>query len=234
METKVHFHDIKCRNPNLGFATKVRGCKVLGQEKDPGVTSHVPGSAKSVKEWTLTLPRELPCWELESRSPKWTSKFSKCDCGGQNPSPRKVLYIIGKLLKLRCLKWVRIIHLDIWNTSYGQKKGQESNWQFDSSLIPATKSRESTRFPLVQATCDKPLESCQRRLQLCFKPHRNRRFEQEVVCPQNRGSLVPGQKTIWMWPMWRGAKYTIRGKVVASPKFGLWCVLWVRITCGFS
>jgi len=23
-------------------------------------------------------------------------------------------------------------HLDIWNTNYGQKKGQESNWQFDS------------------------------------------------------------------------------------------------------
>ncbi len=23
-------------------------------------------------------------------------------------------------------------HLDTWNTSYGQKKGRESNWQFDS------------------------------------------------------------------------------------------------------
>jgi hypothetical protein len=23
-------------------------------------------------------------------------------------------------------------HLDIYNTSYGKKKGQESNWQFDS------------------------------------------------------------------------------------------------------
>jgi len=45
---------------------------------------------------------------------------------------RRVLYTIGKLLKHRCLKWVRMIHLDIWNTSYGQKKGRESNWQFDS------------------------------------------------------------------------------------------------------
>jgi hypothetical protein len=43
-----------------------------------------------------------------------------------------VPYIIGKLLELRCLKWARITHLDIWNTSYGQKKGRESNWQFDS------------------------------------------------------------------------------------------------------
>jgi hypothetical protein len=35
-------------------------------------------------------------------------------------------------LTCRYLKWARIAHLDIWNTSYGQKKGQESNWQFDS------------------------------------------------------------------------------------------------------
>jgi len=43
-----------------------------------------------------------------------------------------VLYIFGKLLECRCLKWARIIHLDIRNTSYGQKKGWESNYQFDS------------------------------------------------------------------------------------------------------
>jgi hypothetical protein len=43
----------------------------------------------------------------------------------------RIIYTIGKLLKRRCLKWARITHLDIWNTSYGQKKGRESNWQFD-------------------------------------------------------------------------------------------------------
>jgi hypothetical protein len=43
-----------------------------------------------------------------------------------------VLYIIEKLLERRCLKWARIAHLDIRNTSYGQKKGRESNCQFDS------------------------------------------------------------------------------------------------------
>jgi hypothetical protein len=45
---------------------------------------------------------------------------------------RDVLYIIGKLLERRCLKWARLAHLNIWNTSYGQKKGRESNYQFDS------------------------------------------------------------------------------------------------------
>ncbi len=34
-------------------------------------------------------------------------------------------------MELRCLKWALMTHLDTWNTSYGQKKGRESNWQFD-------------------------------------------------------------------------------------------------------
>jgi hypothetical protein len=44
----------------------------------------------------------------------------------------KVIYIIEKLLELKCLKWVCITHLDIKNISYGQKKGWELNRQFDS------------------------------------------------------------------------------------------------------
>jgi hypothetical protein len=72
-----------------------------------------------VWEWTLTLPNEFSFWELESR---WTPKTSKGDCKGQNPSPWGILYIIGKLLKRRCPKWACMTHLDIRNTSYGQKK----------------------------------------------------------------------------------------------------------------
>jgi len=83
----------------------------------------------SMREWTLTLPRQLPLWEMESR---WTSETSKSDCRGQNPMACGVFYIIGKLLERRSLKWARIAHLDIWNISYGQKKGRESNCRFDS------------------------------------------------------------------------------------------------------
>jgi len=35
-------------------------------------------------------------------------------------------------LKCRCPKWPRMGHLDNYSPSYGQKKGRESNWQFDS------------------------------------------------------------------------------------------------------
>jgi hypothetical protein len=36
------------------------------------------------------------------------------------------------ILKRRYRKWPRIGHSDICRPSYGQKKGRESNWQFDS------------------------------------------------------------------------------------------------------
>jgi len=81
---------------------------------------------ESVREWTLTFPRQLPLWEMESR---WTPEILKSNCRGQNAMSCDVLYIIGKLLKPRYLKWARIAHLDIWNTRYGQKKGRESNSQ---------------------------------------------------------------------------------------------------------
>jgi len=41
-------------------------------------------------------------------------------------------YIIKKLLEHKCFKGAHMTHLNIWNTSYGQKKGWESTWQFDS------------------------------------------------------------------------------------------------------
>ncbi len=82
-----------------------------------------------MKEWTLTLPKQFSLWEMESW---WTLEISESDFRGQNSMACGILYIIGKILELRCLKWARIAHLKIWNTSYGQKKGQESNCQFDS------------------------------------------------------------------------------------------------------
>jgi hypothetical protein len=40
---------------------------------------------------------------------------------------------------------------------------------------------------------------------------------------------IPGQNDIWVLVPWLGTKYTIRGKVVASPKSELWWILWVRV-----
>ncbi len=78
-------------------------------------------------------------WGWDSHSQKsgnlessGTPKNSELDCRGRNTSSWGVLHIIGKVLKCRCRKWPCMCHSNICSTSYGQKKGQESNWQFDS------------------------------------------------------------------------------------------------------
>jgi hypothetical protein len=86
-----------------------------------------------------------PLWgkcEVEIRTPKSgnleffeTLEISELNCRGQNTSPWNVLYIVEKVLKCRCQKWPRMSHLNIFSTSYGRKKGQESNWQFDSQPL---------------------------------------------------------------------------------------------------
>ncbi len=78
-------------------------------------------------------------------------------------------------MKCKCLKWARIAHLDIYSISYGQKKGRESNWQFDSRPLKVGNRPDFLACRL-------------QGLQLCFRPHRNRRSEQEVMRPQSRGS----------------------------------------------
>jgi hypothetical protein len=64
---------------------------------------------------------------MKTHTPKWVLILgvgvpvdfepSESDCRGQNTSYWKKNYIIGRLLKFRCLKWARMTHLDICNTS---------------------------------------------------------------------------------------------------------------------
>jgi hypothetical protein len=61
-----------------------------------------------------------------------TPENSEDDLEDQNTWHWGVLGVIGKVLKRRYRKCPRILDLDIWSPSYGQKKGRESNWQFDS------------------------------------------------------------------------------------------------------
>ncbi len=82
------FFSFQCcyRNPSLGLATKVRACKVAGQEGNPGVK-------KSVREWTFTLLREPPLGELESML---IPESLESNYKGQNPMDWGVFNTIGK------------------------------------------------------------------------------------------------------------------------------------------
>jgi len=98
-----------------------------------------------------------------------------------------------------------------------------------------TKNQESTRLPCVQVMCDITLESSWQGIQLCFKSHFNQRFSRKVMRSKSRESPnfgnfgIPRQNAIWMWALWRNTKYTIRGKVVASPKSGPWWIFWIQV-----
>ncbi len=94
-------------------------------------------------KWQLENPKcrnpTLAKCEDETHTPKVrhlkSSRTPEClefDSRNQNTSDWGVLGVIGKVLKFKCPKWPPIGHLDICNLSYGQKKGRESNLQFDS------------------------------------------------------------------------------------------------------
>ncbi len=98
---------------------------------------------------TMSLFVATPLWakcEGEAHTPKsgklessGIPENSERECRGQISSHLGALGVIGKVLKCRCPKWPRMSHLDICSPSYGQKKGRESKWQFDSRPLKVGK-----------------------------------------------------------------------------------------------
>jgi hypothetical protein len=106
LANKVH----SCHNPSLRLATKAKACKVTGQEgarESPHMlvgVQRVRGNEPSHSQ----VNSHYGSW-----SPNWIFEFLKHNFRGQNPSVGRIFYIIKKLLRHKCLKWARMIHLDI-------------------------------------------------------------------------------------------------------------------------
>jgi len=98
-----------CRNSSFGLVTKARVYKVASQEGSWELHNVLPKVWEGVRMNPHT-PREFHFGDLESR---WTLEFSEGDYKGQNSMAWENLYINGKLLKRRYLKWVRIA---IWTS----------------------------------------------------------------------------------------------------------------------
>jgi hypothetical protein len=79
--------------------------------------------------WSPTLGK-VGGWESSG-----TPECLELDNKGKNTSHWGVLDVIGKVLKRRYWKCPHIGNSDICSSSYGQKKGRESNWQFDSRSL---------------------------------------------------------------------------------------------------
>jgi hypothetical protein len=96
-----------CHNLSLGFVPKQRLTKVWAKNEP---RNHISCSRSAKK-----------CEGMNPHTPKWTptlgigipmgSEFLEGDCRGQNSLNWKVIYIIEKLLKRKCLKWACMTNL---------------------------------------------------------------------------------------------------------------------------
>jgi hypothetical protein len=171
--------------------------------------------------WSPTLGKSE---DLESSG---TPECLELDSKAQNTLHWGVLGVIAKVLKRKYRKWPRIGHLDICSSSYGQKKGRESNWQFDS-------------WPLKVGNRPLPdlrIESAIRRWKdlnaatSLIRPRRDQTPQSGVMSSQSPGtplgtisrqfrdsnpgvSGVPGKSDIRAWVPQSVTEYTIGSKVV--------------------
>jgi hypothetical protein len=159
-----------CHNPNLGFTTKARACKVVGQEGNPTITFHPPRCAKQ-------------CEGMNLHTPKWTFILDFWIFKG---------WLQGsKLIGLRHSLYHRKA-LGIWMSEMGSHDPfghlKCKLWPKERSRVKlaTTKSWESPRFPCVLVGYNTPLESFRQGLQLCLKPHLNWRYARKVISPQSR------------------------------------------------
>jgi hypothetical protein len=141
-----------------------------------------------------------------------------------------VPYIIGKILDFICLKWACMTHLDTSNISYGQKKGRESNWQFNSRPLKVGNRllafRWCATFGKLSTRAENYLQTSSQS-KLCTQSYGPpKSWESQLWKFQDSHMGVLRQNDIWVLVLWLGIKYTMKGKVVASPKFGPWWVLW--------
>ncbi len=170
-------------------------------------------------------------------TPTSTTEPLEHDCKGQNPLPQRFIYIIRKLLKRRCLKWARITHLDIWNTSYGQKKGRESNYQFDFRPLKVGNRLDFLAFRHGVTYC---LKAFDEGIIFSLDFISIRSLHAKLCAFKIIGFLVVGisglphgslrkKNHLDVAPVERHRVY-YKGEGGASTKFGPWWVLCVRIS----
>jgi hypothetical protein len=129
-----------------------------------------------------------------------------------------------------------VTHLDIWNTSYGQKKGRKSNWQFDSRPLKVgnwpdflvCRWRATYRWKALNNGYNFALDL------ISIKGLHTKLCGPKVAGVPTLGiSRLPFEspktKCHLDVGLWRGTKYIKRGKTVASSKSRPWWILWIRI-----
>jgi hypothetical protein len=166
--------------------------------KCEGRESHFmpPGVWESMREWTPTLPNELPLWEfgvlmdyqifrewLQRSKPIWL---------------RSSLYY-WKTFGMKMSKMGSHDLFEHFKHKLWPKEGPRVKLPI---WLPTIKIQESPWFPFVQMACNILLEISHRGLKLCFKPHLNRRFAHKIMGFQSHGSPNFGNFRTPIWEFW--------------------------------
>ncbi len=107
-----------CFNINFGLVIKVGAQKKM-KDRRMCWNSHTFDYGKMQKKWIF----EISKWESLG---SWSSKLFwifGTKCRWQIIFKLNKFYIIDFFLKCRCQRWACAFHLEIWNSSYDQKKG---------------------------------------------------------------------------------------------------------------
>jgi hypothetical protein len=168
-----------CHNPSPGLVIKARVCKGAGQERSPGIASHVPGSVEECEgmnphtpKGTLTLGVGV---SVDSQI------FRKQLQGSKTIGLRRSLYH-WKALGTKVSEMG--LHDPFWHLK--NKLWPKEGLGVELAIwLPTTKSQESSQFPCVKVACCIQLKSSWQGLQLCLRPDLNRRSAEKVMGPQS-------------------------------------------------
>jgi hypothetical protein len=115
------------------------------------------------------------------------------------------------------------------HTSYGQKNDHDSNCQFDSRPLKVRNRLEFFAFKWHVTYHWKALDKGYNFASdfTSIGGLHTKLWASKVAKVLKVG--VPWQNDIWVLVMWPSTNYTIRGKVVASPKSRPWWILWICV-----
>jgi hypothetical protein len=158
--------------------------------------------------------------------------------------------VIEKVMKRRYRKWPRIGHLNICSPSYGQKRGRESNCQFDSRPLKVG----NRPFPTCELRVRYVVAKISARATSLVRRRRDQTSQSGVMSSQSPGTPpgtvsgqfrdsnpgnprvpgVPGKSDIWAWVSRSVTEYTIGSKVVAYSRVRAVVCLVVQSARGWS
>jgi hypothetical protein len=194
------------------------------------------GSHLHSRECKRVRGNEPKLSQMDSHFGSYSPKCLKSNFKGQHSLDWKVPYTIGKILRHRYLKWALMIHLSIYNTNYGKKKGWESKCQFDSWPL---KVRNRLEIRDYKCHITYPWKVLEKGYNFSLNLTSIGGLHKKLWASKVARVSILGFFRHWTWkslekwhlgvaPMGNHTEY-YKEEGGGFPKFGPWWVLWVHV-----